>query len=114
MFDFLHRWRHVNDAEDKNIVRLLVITRDDRFSTSVQAAARACGWEIQHVGTIESGLDVLREFPASVAIYDWWAAEDDWRLDMDRLSAGGDIRASFWPPRWMTISSRGVGAAWRF
>jgi RND family efflux transporter MFP subunit len=94
MFDFLARWRqscshaqHVDAPEDKNIVRLLVITRDDRFSTSVQDAATACGWEFHHTGTIESGLDALREFPASVAIYDWPVSEEDWRPAMDRLSA---------------------------
>ena len=87
MFDFLHRRRHVDNAEDKTIVRLLVITRDDRFSASVQDAAKACGWEFQHTGTVESGVDVLREFPASVAIYDWPATEEDWRPAMDRLSA---------------------------
>lgn len=94
MFDFLARWRQsclhappVQDAEDKNIVRLLVITRDERFSTSVREAATACGWEIQHTGTVESGVDVLRAFPASVAIYDWRALEEDWRPAMDRLSS---------------------------
>jgi hypothetical protein len=87
MFDFLHRWRHVEDAGDKDIVRLLVITRDERFSTSVQDAATACGWEFQRTGTVERGLDVLREFPANVAIYDWPASEEDWRPAMDRLSA---------------------------
>jgi RND family efflux transporter MFP subunit len=87
MFDFLHRRRHVEDAGDKNMVRLLVITRDERFSTSVQDAATACGWEFQLTGSVESGLDVLREFPASVAIYDWPASEEDWRPAMDRLSA---------------------------
>jgi RND family efflux transporter MFP subunit len=88
MFDFLFRWRRQADAtEDKNTVRVLVITRDDRFSTSVHDAAAACGWEIQHTGTVEHGLDVLREFPASVAIFDWPAPEEDWRPAMDRLSA---------------------------
>jgi DNA-binding response OmpR family regulator len=93
MFDFLLRWRqscshpqHVEDT-DKNTVRLLVITRDDRFSTSVQDAAAACGWEFQHTATVESGLDALRKFPASVAIYDWPASEEDWRPVMDRLAA---------------------------
>ena len=101
MFDFLNRWRqscwhpqHIDDAKDKNIVRLLVITRDDHFSASVQNAATACGWEFQHTGTVESGLDVLREFPANVAIYDWPASdppgESDWRSAMDRLSAQPD------------------------
>jgi hypothetical protein len=71
-------------------VRLLVITRDDRFSRSVHGAAAACGWEIQHTGTVESGLDVLRRFPASVAIYDWPASEEDWRPALDRLSAVPD------------------------
>jgi hypothetical protein len=94
MFDFLLRWRQscshlqqIESAEDKNVVRVLVITRDHRFSSSVHDAATACGWEIQHTGTVESGLDVLRKFPASVAIYDWPASEEDWRPAMDRLSA---------------------------
>ena len=87
MFDFLHRRRHVDEAGDKKVLRLLVITRDEKFSHSVQDAAAACGWEFQHTGTIESGLDVLRQFPASVAIYDWPASEEDWRPAMDRLSA---------------------------
>jgi hypothetical protein len=88
MFDFLLRWRQrVDDAKDKNLVRLLVITRDDRFSTSIQRAAAACGWEIQRTFTLESGLDALQEFPASVAIYDWPASEEDWRPAMDRLSS---------------------------
>ena len=94
MFDFLHRWRqscsppeHVGNAEDKNIVRLLVITQDERFSNSMQGAATACGWEVRHTGTVESGLDLLRKFRASVAIYDWPAEEEDWRPALDRLSA---------------------------
>jgi hypothetical protein len=98
MFDFLLRWRQscshpqvVKRAED---IRLLVITRDDRFSDLVHDAAAACGWEFQHTGTVESGLDVLRSFRASVAIYDWPASdppgESDWRSAMDRLSAQPD------------------------
>ncbi len=98
MFDFLHRWLQswsqsqpvddaAEDSKDKNVVRLLVITRDNRFSTSLQDAATACGWEFQHTGTLEGGLDALRKFPASVAIYDWPAAEEDWRPAVDRLSA---------------------------
>ncbi len=41
MFDFLHRRRHVDEAGDKKVLRLLVITRDEKFSQSVQDAAAA-------------------------------------------------------------------------
>ena len=33
-------------------------------------------------------MQVLDQFRPSVAIYDWPAAEDDWRIDVDRLTAG--------------------------
>jgi ActR/RegA family two-component response regulator len=97
MFHSLVRWlqsclrsQHAQDAESKNVLRLLVITRDDHFSTSVQDAATASGWEMQHAGTVERGLEVLRAFPASVAIYDWPASDEDWRVAMDRLSSVPD------------------------
>jgi hypothetical protein len=100
MFDFFNRrWRSTprhpvrqvpGDSEDQNLIRLLVVTRDDNFFLSVHEVATGCGWEARMVRTVERGLQILDEFRASVAIYDRAATEDNWRLDVERLTAGPD------------------------
>ena len=78
------------DGEDKNVIRLLVVTQDDEFFLSVHGVTTGCGWEARMVRTVERGLQVLDEFRASVAIYDWPGTEEDWRFDVDRLTARPD------------------------
>lgn len=100
MFSFVHRlWssshRHQTrqvheDAENNNRIRLLVITGDDDFFLLIHRVATGRGWEIRLARTVERGLQVLGEFRASVAIYDWPATEQDWRCDVDRLTALAD------------------------
>jgi hypothetical protein len=100
MFHFLNRWRLLflrdrtadvpADPEDKLLVRLLVITQDDNFFLSIHSLLTGCGWETRVVRTVERGLQMLDEFPASVAIYDWPANGKDWRIDVDRLTARPD------------------------
>ncbi|MGA2716103.1 MAG: hypothetical protein ABSG41_23640 [Bryobacteraceae bacterium] len=100
MSGFLDRWRRSSprhqtgevheDAEDKNLIRVLVVTRDDNFFLSVHGVATDSGWETRMVRTVERGLQILDEFRASVAIYDWRTTEDDWRFDMDRLTGRPD------------------------
>lgn len=72
---------------DGDLIRLLVITQDDNFSLFIHRVASGCGWETRMAKTVECGLQVLDEFRASVAIYDWPTAEQDWRCDVDRLAA---------------------------
>ena len=100
MFDFFNRrWRSTpshrtrevpGDSEDQNLIRLLVVTQDDNFFLSVHEVATGCGWEARMVRTVERGLQIPDEFRASVAIYDWPATEDNWRLDVERLTARPD------------------------
>lgn len=75
------------DTEDANRMRLLVVTQDDNYFLSIHRTATDCGWETRLARTVERGLQVLVEFRASVAIYDWPATEQDWRGDVDRLTA---------------------------
>lgn len=72
------------------IIRLLVVTQDDKFYLSVHEVTTGCGWETRMVRTVERGLHALDEFPASVAIYDWPGTEEDWRFNVDRLTARPD------------------------
>ncbi len=78
------------DAEDGNRIRLLVVTRDDNFFLFIHRVSTERGWETRLARTVEQGLQVLDEFRASVAIYDWPATEQDWRYDVDRLTARAD------------------------
>src|SRR5580658_6073395 len=100
MFGFAHRlWlssrRHqarqsAEDAENSDRIRLLVVTPDDSFFLFVHRVATGRGWETRLARTMERGLQVLDEFQASVAIYDWPETEQDWRCDVDRLTARAD------------------------
>lgn len=78
------------NADDGNLIRLLVITEDDNFFLFIHQVATGRGWEARMTRTIEQGLSVLDGFPASVAIYDWPVTERDWRCDVDRLTARRD------------------------
>ncbi|HTA45665.1 MAG TPA: hypothetical protein VK789_24625 [Bryobacteraceae bacterium] len=75
---------------DADPIRLLVITQDDDFFLFIHRVASGCGWETRLARTVERGLQVLDEFRASVAIYDWPTADQDWRCDVDRLAAISD------------------------
>src|SRR5579863_8050014 len=95
MFDFLNRWRRLSRRHQmrevpEDVIRLLVVTKDDNFYLSVHGVATGCGWDTRVVRTVERGLLALDEFPASVAIYDWPGTEEDWRFDVDRLTARPD------------------------
>jgi DNA-binding response OmpR family regulator len=95
MFDFLNRWRRLSPNHQMReapgaIIRLLVVTQDDNLYLSVHGVATECGWETRMVRTVERGLQALDEFPASVAIYDWPGTEEDWRFEVDRLTARPD------------------------
>lgn len=72
------------------VIRLLVVTHDDNLYLSVHGAATGFGWETRMVRTVDRGLQVLDGFPASVAIYDWTGTEEDWRFEVDRLTAQPD------------------------
>lgn len=101
MFGFVHRlWPSslrqsgravpTDKGEDADAIRLLVITQDDNFFLFIHRVASGCGWETRLARTVERGLQVLDEFRAPVAIYDWPAMEQDWRCDVDRLAARPD------------------------
>lgn len=76
--------------EDGGAMHLLVVTGDDDFFLFIHRVATGLGWEVRLARTVERGLQMLDEFRASVAIYDWPAAEQDWRCDVDRLAAQPD------------------------
>lgn len=99
MFGFVNRlWpsslrqpgRGAVNREDTNLIRLLVITEDDSFFLSIQRVASNSGWETRLARTVERGVQMLDEFRPSVAIYDWPAPEQDWRCEVDRLTAKPD------------------------
>lgn len=79
-----------SSQEDENLIRLLVITQDDNFSLYIHQVAMGRGWETRLARTVDRGLQVLDEFRATVAIYDWPEMEQDWRFDVDRLAARPD------------------------
>lgn len=95
MFGFVNRlWPSstgrggaARDGADGDLIRLLVITEDDGFFLALHRVATGCGWETRLARTVERGLQMLDEFRASVAIFDWPATERDWRCDVDRLTA---------------------------
>lgn len=100
MFGFVNRlWRSSlrtagpgvpRETGDEDPTRVLVITQDDNFFLFIHRVASGCGWETRLVRTVERGLQVLDEFRASVAIYDWPLTEQDWRFDVDLLAARPD------------------------
>jgi DNA-binding NtrC family response regulator len=100
MFDFAARLRllsrrnptsEVAEApEGKNTLRLLLVTRDDDLSCSVQNAAARCGWQMRLARSVEQSIPVLDEFRAPLVIYDWNPEEGDWRFAVDCLTARPD------------------------
>ncbi len=69
-------------------VRLLAITPDDMFYSSLVDTAASRGWEIRRAGTLQEGMDLIHAFPNSLVILDWSDTGQDWRGELGRLCSG--------------------------
>jgi DNA-binding response OmpR family regulator len=67
-------------------IRLLAITANDRFYSSLVEIAASCGWEIRRAGSIKEGLDVARAQSMPLLLLDWDEDGHDWRGEVRRLA----------------------------
>ena len=74
---------HANSA-----VRLLAITTDDVFYTSLVDIAASCGWEIRRAAALPEAIDLIRSFSIPLVILDWSDSGRDWRRELGRLCTG--------------------------
>ena len=102
MFDFFNRrWRSTprhpvrqvpGDSEDQNLIRLLVVTRDDNFFLSVHEVATGCGWEARMVRTVVRVAIFGQSLPdfSSCYLRPGRNGREQPELDVERLTAGPD------------------------
>jgi DNA-binding response OmpR family regulator len=67
-------------------LRLLVITRDDAFSSRLDRIASACVWSISRLNSADDATALLAQRTASLIIYDS-GLPGDWRPVLQRLAA---------------------------
>lgn len=69
-------------------VRLLTITTDDLFYSSLVDTATSCGWEIRRAASLPEAMDLIRAHSIPLVILDWSGSGQDWRRELGRLSTG--------------------------
>jgi DNA-binding response OmpR family regulator len=77
------------DARDGTAsrTRVLAITADDCFYSTLVEIASSSGWEIRRATTAQEGLDIVCSFSMPLVIFDWDENGPNWRGGLDRLSA---------------------------
>jgi len=69
-------------------VRLLAITTDDLFYSSLVDTATSCGWEIRRAASLPEAMELIRAHSIPLVILDWSGSGQDWRRELGRLSTG--------------------------
>lgn len=68
-------------------VRLLVVTQNDRFYSSLVDAGSSCGWEVRRSSEISEAIETIREHSIRLVILDWDENGHDWRDGLGRLTS---------------------------
>lgn len=68
-------------------VRLLAITANDRFYSTLVDIGSSCGWEVRRAGSIQEGMGLIRSHSAPLVVLDWDEDANDWRDGLRRVCA---------------------------
>jgi len=68
-------------------VRLLVITENDRFYSSLVDAGSGSGWDVRRASAIAEAIEMIRAHSIRLAILDWDENGHDWRDGLRRLTS---------------------------
>jgi len=78
--------RHSVSPRTNALVRVVVITADDRFHSFVRDIAATGEWTVFRALTIEQALAILRSESVPLVIYDGDTADTHWREAIERLT----------------------------
>lgn len=70
-------------------MRLVVITSDEPFYSSIENAASTYGWKVSRTASVAEAMGRLRQSPAPLIVYDCTAMDGQWEADLDRMTAVG-------------------------
>jgi DNA-binding response OmpR family regulator len=82
------RPKHTQDNARRpanSTVRVLAITGNDQFYSSLVDAATSHGWEIRRASSLTQGLEITRSLRMPLVLFDWDENGDDWREALQRL-----------------------------
>ena len=94
----IFNWLHSSGAKSKgrktdardgaiSAVRVLAVTENDRFYTTLTEIGAGCGWQVRRARSLSEAVAAIDSHATPLVILDWDENNADWRRALERLCA---------------------------